>query len=269
MEMIDTHCHLTFDDLARDIDAVIERSIAAGVTSWITVGTDPGENQKAIALTQRFENLYAAVAIHPHDAKTVTSDTLADLKKLATNSKVVAIGETGLDYHYDHSPHEDQRRVFAQHLDIAADLNLPVIIHCREAFDETMDILQSHGTAVKSVVFHCFSGSAEQAKIVLAQGFYISFTGVVTFRDYGRAYALTSKNAQKTQRAAEVVPLGRLMLETDCPYMSPEPMRKQKVNEPALLIHTAKFLADLKQVPLTDFVSAVTTTSMDFFNLTI
>jgi len=256
MELIDTHCHLTFDDLARDIDAVIERSISAGVTTWITVGTDPEQNQKAVELTRRFENLYAAVAIHPHDAKTVTSDTLAELKKLANNPKVVAIGETGLDYHYNHSLHADQKRVFAQHLDIAADLNLPVIIHCRKAFDETIDILQSYSTDVKSVVFHCFSGSAEQAKIVLDRGFYISFTGVVTF-----------KNAEKTRRAAATVPLDRLMLETDCPYMSPEPMRKQKVNEPALLINTAKFLADLRQMQLNNFASAVTNTSKTFLNL--
>jgi len=258
MELFDTHCHLTFDDLARDIDAVIARSIAAGVTGWLTIGTDPNENQKAVELTRKFENLYAAVAIHPHDAKIVTSDTLADLKKLASNLKVVAIGETGLDYHYNYSLREDQMRVFARHLEIAAELNLPVIIHCREAFDDTMDILQSYGTGVRKVVFHCFSGSAEQAKIVLDSGFYISFTGVVTF-----------KNAEYTRCAAEVVPLDRLMLETDCPYMSPEPMRKQKVNEPALLIHTAKFLADLKHTELTDFASAVTTTSKTFFNLPV
>jgi TatD DNase family protein len=258
MELIDTHCHLTFDDLAGDIDAVIERSIAAGVTSWLTIGTDPEQNRKAVELAQRFENLYAAVAIHPHDAKTVTSDTLADLKKLAANPKVVAIGETGLDYHYNHSLHEDQRCVFAQHLKIAAELNLPVIIHCREAFNETLQILDSCAGSTKKVVFHCFSSSAEQAKIVLKRGFYISFTGVVTF-----------KNAEKNRLAAAVVPLDRLMLETDCPYMSPEPMRKQKVNEPALLIHTAKFLADLKHMELNDFASAVTTTSKTFFNLLV
>jgi TatD DNase family protein len=258
MELFDTHCHLTFDDLARDIDAVIARSIAAGVTGWLTVGTDPNENRKAVELTRRFENLYAAVAVHPHDAKTVTSDTLAELKKLAANPKVVAVGETGLDYHYDHSLREDQRRVFTKHLEIAAELNLPVIIHCRKAFDDTMDILRNHGSAVGKIVFHCFSGSAEQAKIVLDKGFYISFTGVVTF-----------KNAEDTRRAAEAVPLDRLMLETDCPYMSPEPMRKQKVNEPALLIHTAKFLADLKQMELDEFASAVTATSRNFFNLPV
>jgi TatD DNase family protein len=120
MELIDTHCHLTFDDLARDIDGVIERSRQAGVSAWITVGTDIKENQKAVELAGRFENLYAAVAIHPHDAKTVTADTIARLKRLAQNEKVVAIGETGLDYHYDHSLHHDQRRAFAQHLKIAA-----------------------------------------------------------------------------------------------------------------------------------------------------
>jgi len=256
MELIDTHCHLTFEDLAPDIEGVLARSMAAGVTEWITVGTDPQENRKAIEFAERFENMYAAVAIHPHDAKTVTADTLAELKNLAQHEKVVAIGETGLDYQYDFSLHEDQRRVFAEHLKIAVELGLPVIIHCRKAFDETMEILEQAGSGVKRVVFHCFSGSAEQAKIVLDKGFYISFTGVVTF-----------KNAEKTRRAAAVVPVDRLMMETDCPYMSPEPMRKQKVNEPALMIHTARFLADLKQMDWEDFARVVTATSRTFFGL--
>ena len=200
--------------------------------------------------------MYAAVAIHPHDAKTVTTDTNQELKKLAQHKKVVAIGETGLDYHYNHSLHEDQRKVFAEHLKIAAEMSLPVIIHCREAFDETIEILEEYRTGDSKVVFHCFSGSAEQAKIVLDKGFYISFTGVVTF-----------KNARIKQQAAKIVPLDRLMLETDCPYMSPEPMRKQKVNEPALMIHIARFLAELKQMDLTDFAKAVTATSKAFFGL--
>jgi len=256
MELIDTHCHLTFDDLAGDIDAVIERSKAAGVTGWLTVGTDPKENQKAIDLTNRFENMYAAIGIHPHDAKDVTADTIAQLKQLAQNQKVVAIGETGLDYYYDNSPREDQKRAFAQQLKIAAELNLPVIIHCRKAFNDTMGILNEHGQAVKKVVFHCFSGSAEQAKIVLGKGYHISFTGVVTF-----------KNADKTREAAKVVPPAKLMLETDCPYMSPEPMRKQKINEPALMIHTVAFLAELKGLDLSDFAQKVTATTKTFFNL--
>ncbi|GAF93398.1 unnamed protein product, partial [marine sediment metagenome] len=173
--------------------------------------------------------------IHPHDAKDMTAETITELKKLTQNEKVVAIGETGLDFHYNFSPQKDQRRAFAQQLKIAAELNLPVIIHCREAFNDTMDILEQYGLGVKRAVFHCFSGSGEQAKIVLDKGFYISFTGVVTFR-----------NAEKTRAAAGIVPLDRLMLETDCPYMSPEPCRKQKINEPALMIHTAARLAELK-----------------------
>jgi TatD DNase family protein len=256
MELIDTHCHLTFDDLIRDVDGVIARSKAAGVTSWLTVGTDPQENLKAIELTGRFDNMYAAIGMHPHDAKDVTAQTLKELKELAQNKKVVAIGETGLDYHYNLSLHQDQRRVFAEHLQIAAELDLPVIIHCRESFDQTMEILDKFGHGLKDVVFHCFSGSAEQAKIVLDKGYYISFTGVVTF-----------KNARIKQQAAQIVPTDRLMLETDCPYMSPEPMRKQKVNEPALMVHTAKYLAELKRMSLTDFANAVTATSKTFFGL--
>jgi TatD DNase family protein len=255
MELIDTHCHLTFDDLSRDIDAVITRSKQAGVTGWITVGTDPEHNRKAIELAEKYENLYAAIAIHPHDARTVTEKTLKELRELAQNNKVIAIGETGLDYHYNHSLHEDQIRVFKEHLKIAAEFNLPAIIHCRKAFDETIEILEKFGDTQK-VVFHCFSGSVEQAKIVLDHGFYISFTGVVTF-----------KNANKARLAASAVPTDRLMLETDCPYMSPEPMRKQKVNEPALMIHTARFLAELKGMDPAVFAEAVNTTSKIFFDL--
>ncbi len=255
MELIDTHCHLTFDDLAGDIDGVIARSREAGVVGWITVGTDPEHNRKAVKLAERFENMYAAVAIHPHDARTVTAETLEELRGLAQHKKIVAVGETGLDYHYNFSLKEDQKRVFTEHLKIAAEFDLPVIIHCREAFDETMEILKQSGD-VRKVVFHCFSGLAEQAKIVLERGFYISFTGVVTF-----------KNAEKTRRAAEVVPLDRLMVETDCPYMSPEPMRKQRINEPALMVHTAERLAELKGMDLGDFAEAVTATSRGFFDL--
>ncbi len=256
MELIDTHCHLTFDGLIQDIEGVVSRSKAASVTSWLTVGTDMQENLKAVELTGRFENMYAAVGIHPHDAKDLTADTLTGLKELARNEKVVAMGETGLDYHYNFSKQTDQKRAFAAQLTIAEELNLPVIIHCREAFGQTMEILDRFGRGLKGVVFHCFSGSAEQAKIVLDYGFYISFTGVVTF-----------KNAEATRQAAKIVPTDRLMLETDCPYMSPEPMRKQKINEPALVIHIAEYLAHLKGMDLSKFAKAVTATSRAFFQI--
>jgi len=259
MELIDTHCHLTFEQLAWEIDEVVQRSIAAGVTGWITIGTDPQHNRKAVELAGRFENMYAAVGVHPHDAKDVTADTLSELKELARSEKVVAIGETGLDFYYDFSPRQDQRRVFEAQLEIARELNLPVIIHSREAFEETIDILEQFiglKGRLKGVVFHCFSGSAQQARIVLDHGFYISLTGVVTF-----------KNAEMARQAAKIVPADRLMLETDCPYMSPAPMRKQKINEPALMVHTARFLAELKEMDPVDFARAVTAASKDFFDL--
>lgn len=254
--MIDTHCHLTFKQLAEDTDSVVARSRQAGVTGWITVGTDMQENLKSVELTDRFENMYAAVGIHPHDAKDMTENILAQLRQLARNPKVVAIGETGLDFHYNFSSQSDQKNAFSAQLAIAKELNMPVIIHCREAFDETIEILDKDGTGLSGVVFHCFGGSPEQAKIVLEHGYHISFTGVVTF-----------KNAETARRAAKIVPTDRLMLETDCPYMSPEPMRKQKINEPALMIHTAKFLAELKGMDLDSFADAATETSRAFFNL--
>ncbi len=256
MELIDTHCHLTFEQLMPDIDGVLQRSKAAGVTSWITIGTDKNENKKALALAEKYDNLYAAVAIHPHEAKTVTADDLKEIRQIAQNPKVIAIGETGLDYHYDFSPAADQMRLFANLLQIASELQLPVIIHSRKAFGDTVDFLDRYAMNVKKIVFHCFSYSSQEAKVLLDKGFYFYFKGSVTF-----------KNAETIREAAKIIPPERLMIETDCPYMSPEPMRKQKVNEPALLIHTARFLSDLKHIPLEDFVKIVTQTSRSFFSL--
>ena len=255
MTLIDTHCHLTFEQFS-DIEAVIQRSIYAGVRGWITVGTDLEDSRKAVELANRFENMFAAVAIHPHEAKSADQKAIAELKELAKNKKVVAIGETGLDFHYDFSTPQQQLDCFIRHLEIVAELNLPVIIHSREAFDETLKVLERGGGVKSKVVFHCFSGSAEQAKLILDRGYFISFTGVVTF-----------KNAEKTRKAATAVPVERLMIETDAPYMSPEPMRKQKVNEPALLVHTARFMAELKGIEPTEFAQKLTIATKQFFSL--
>ncbi|HON90137.1 MAG TPA: TatD family hydrolase [Sedimentisphaerales bacterium] len=256
MDLIDTHCHLTFEPLAQDVPGVVERSRAAGVGGWITVGTHLQDSRRAAALAGRYENMYATVGIHPHDAQSADSRALEELKQVARQEKVVAIGETGLDFHYNFSKQPDQKRVFTAHLDIARELGLPVVIHCRNAFDETMEILDRFGGGLAGVVFHCFSGSAQQARAVLDRGYFISFTGVVTF-----------KNAESTREAARVVPLDRLMIETDCPYMSPEPVRSRKPNEPALMIHTARFLAELKGVSLEDLAAATMRTAVGFFRL--
>jgi TatD DNase family protein len=256
MDLIDTHCHLTFEPLVEDVPGVVERSRAAGVTGWITVGTDLEDSRRAIELAGLYENMYATVGIHPHEAKAGDANARADLKHLAQQEKVVAIGETGLDFHYNFSKQPDQRRVFVAHLDIARELDLPVVVHSRSAFEETVELLDRHGQGLKRVVFHCFSGSAEQAKQLLERDYYMSFTGVVTF-----------KNAELTRRAAGVVPVNRLMIETDCPYMSPEPMRKQKPNEPALMVHTARFLAGLKGLSLDGLAVATGRAASEFFGL--
>jgi TatD DNase family protein len=254
MPLIDTHCHLTFEPLVEDVAGVIERSRAAGVMGWITVGTSVEDSRRAIELAGQHENMHAAVGIHPHEAKDADTGALEELKRLARSEKVVAIGETGLDFHYNFSKQPDQKRVFVAHLEIARELGLPVIVHSRNAFDETVEILDRSGRGLKGVVFHCFSGSAEQARQLLDRGYYISFTGVVTF-----------KNAETARAAAKVVPLDRLMVETDCPYMSPEPVRSQKPNEPALMVHTARFLAQLKGMNPEDFAQATTRTAVEFF----
>jgi len=256
MDLIDTHCHLTFEPLAGDVAGVLERSRAAAVTGWITVGTSLDDSHAAIELAGLYDGMYATAGIHPHDAKSADAAALEELKRLGRSGKVVAVGETGLDFHYNFSKQPDQRRVFIAHLEIARELNLPVVIHSREAFDETMEILDSHGRGLKGVVFHCFSGSVEEAKLVLKRGYYVSFTGVVTF-----------KNAEKIREAARVVPLDRLMVETDCPYMSPEPVRSQKPNEPALMVHTARLLAELKGMELGDFARVTTQSAVTFFGL--
>ena len=256
MNLIDTHAHLTFEPLADNVDDVLQRSRQAGITSWITVGTDPEQNQKAIELAERYDTVYAAVGIHPHDAKHVILDTFIHLIKLAEHPKVVAIGETGLDYHYNYSPGEDQQEVFKNHLQIAAELKLPVIVHSREGLDDTINIIDKFSSQIENIVFHCFTGTADQAEIIIDKGCYISFTGAVTF-----------KNAKDVQKAAEAVPLEKMMIETDCPYMSPEPMRKQKINEPALLVHTAAFLAELKNVHPEEFADVTTSTAQRFFGI--
>lgn len=256
MELIDTHSHLTFEPLSADVPGVIERSRAAGVVGWITVGTHLEDSRKAIELAGQYESMYATVGIHPHDAQTADSRALEELKGLARGDKVVAIGETGLDFHYNFSKQPDQKRVFEAHLQIAREVGLPVVIHSRNAFDETMEILDRCGGGLKGVVFHCFSGSAEQARMVLDRGYLVSFTGVVTF-----------KNAEVTRQAAQIVPLDHLMIETDCPYMSPEPVRSQKPNEPALMAHTAQFLARLKGMSLDDLAKATSRNAVGFFGL--
>jgi len=257
MELIDTHCHLTFRQLSSDVEGVLARSIAAGVTGWVTIATKPGELEKVVDLTRRYPNMYAGLGYHPHHAKEITEDDLGRLKEFAQNEKVVALGEMGLDYHYEYSEREIQKQVFRAQLDLAVELDLPAIVHTREAFDDTMDVLDEFAGKLNKVVIHCFSGDDRQVKVAIDRGYYISFTGIVTFR----------RNCEQAQAAVKSVPIDRLMVETDSPFISPDPVRNKKPCEPAFMVHTARKLAELKGMEFEDFARTATETSRRFFNL--
>ncbi|HSV27557.1 MAG TPA: TatD family hydrolase [Sedimentisphaerales bacterium] len=254
--LFDAHAHLTFDELSSQIDGVISRSIAAGVTGWVTIGTTTDENEKAVAMASRFDNMYAALGIHPHYAKDASNADIETVRKLAANPKVVAVGETGLDFHYNFSKQQAQQDIFRKELELASQLRLPVVIHSRNAYDQTIEILDEFLPKLTRVVIHCFTYSAKEAISFLDCGCWISFSGVVTF-----------KSADACREAARVVPLSRMMVETDCPYMSPEPMRKQRVCEPALLVHTARRIAELKGMDYLVFCQEVTASTRRFFGL--
>ncbi len=254
--LFDAHAHLTFDELAGQIDSVLDRSIKAGVMRWVTIGTTPEENAKAVALAGRFENMYATLGIHPHYAKDVTATDVEDFRRLAESPKVVALGETGLDFHYNFSKQQAQQDVFRKELDMAAQLRLPVIVHSRNAFNETIEILDEYLPRLERVVIHCFTYSPKEARAFLDRGCWISFTGVVTF-----------KSADICRESAKAVPISRMMIETDSPYMSPEPVRKQKICEPALLVHTARKIAEIKDIDYLAFCQEVTDSTCEFFGI--
>jgi len=256
MNLIDTHAHLTYEGLAESLDDVLARSTAAGVTKWICIGTDAEHNEKVISLAAKYENIYAVLGIHPHYASDYKPQDLQRLTELVGSGKVIAIGETGLDFHYNFSKQDAQRDLFKRFLEIASVNNLPVVIHSRNAFEETIEILEKFADRKTKIVFHCWGGTIEQTRQLIDNGFYVSFTGIVTF-----------KNAQQTRDAVKTVPLDRMMIETDCPYMSPEPMRGQKVNEPALLVYTARKIAELKSVDVDTLAEQLAVNTKEFFNI--
>jgi TatD DNase family protein len=236
---VDSHAHIDGEEFDADREEILARARAAGVRAILNVGTgDPrsGSLERAVELAERHEGVYAAAGVHPHDARLYDEEAEARLLRLAAGGgRFVAWGEIGLDYHYDNSPRDAQREVFARQLRAAAGCGLPVIIHSREADDETVEILEREwaGSGLSGVM-HCFGGSAAMAEQVVRLGFYVSFAGNVTF-----------KKAEGLREAARVVPLERLLVETDCPYLAPVPLRGRR-NEPAFVVETAKFLADLR-----------------------
>jgi len=233
--LVDSHCHLDFADFGAELDAVVERAGAAGVATMVTICTRLTEFERVRAIAERYANVWCSVGIHPHEAASEPETAAVRLVELARHPRVVGIGETGLDYHYDHSPRERQREVFRAHIEAARRSGLPLIVHSRNADADTVELLEE-GAAAGGLtgVIHCFSSTELLAKGALALGFYISLSGILTFR-----------NAEELRRIARDVPPERLLVETDAPYLAPVPHRGKR-NEPAFVTHTAACLAGLR-----------------------
>ncbi|MBC7933218.1 MAG: TatD family hydrolase [Rubrivivax sp.] len=238
---IDSHAHIDGEEFDADRDEVVARARAAGVRAILNVGTgDPhsGTLERAVAVADKYEGVYAAAGVHPHDARLYDEDAERRLLEIARRGgRLIAWGEIGLDYHYDNSPRDVQREVFTRQLRLARVEELPVIIHTREADDETFEILRSeYGGASRGGIMHCFGGGMPLAVAALDLGFMISFAGNVTF-----------KKAENLREVARAIPLERLLVETDCPFLAPVPLRGRR-NEPAFVVETARFLAGLRGI---------------------
>ena len=253
--LIDSHCHLDSAEFDPDRDAVIERARAAGVEHMLAIGTGngPPDLEAALRLADKYPAFYATVGIHPHDAAKATREDLDRLATLLAHPKALAVGEIGLDYHYDFSPRDVQKSVFVEQMKISVQAKKPIVIHTREAWDDTLALIEQHW-APHGIggIMHCFSGGRAEARRALDLGFYLSFGGIVTF-----------PKALAVQEAAQFTPRGRMLIETDAPYLAPVPQRGKR-NEPALIVHTARRLADLRGESYEDVCAA---TSANFRKL--
>jgi len=259
--LIDSHCHIDGDAFDEDRDVVVERAREAGVVAMLNVGTgDPRSDdfRKAVAVADRYENVYASVGVHPHDAMLYDDAAESHLSELTRSDKVIAWGEIGLDYYYEHSPRDVQREVFWRQIRTAREIDLPIIVHSRDANEDTVAILTEEfsGRDGKGIM-HCFGGTPQMAEALMEIGFLISFAGNVTF-----------KNAGNLREAAKIVPLNRMLVETDCPFLTPAPHRGKR-NEPAYVVHTAQSLADLKGVEFEILAAQTTKNFLDFFQISL
>lgn len=246
--LVDTHCHIDGDRFDGDRPQVLARAREAGVKAMVNVGCDLASSQRSLDLAHAHNDVWATVGIHPHEAKDAPKDFDDTLVKMCSDPRCVAVGECGLDYHYDHSPRDVQRSVFARQIAAAKKAKKPLVLHIRNgeregpAFSEALDILDVEGARDVGGVFHCFTGSVAEARRGLELGFLVSLPGVVTFKNNG---ALTE--------VAKLLPRDRVVVETDSPFMAPVPMRGKR-NEPAFVAHTAAFVASVRGDTLEDFV---------------
>lgn len=253
--LIDSHAHLDGKEFDQDRDEVIAFARKMGVDRIINIGFDLPSSRRSVNLAGQYPGVYAAVGFHPHDAKKAGENYLAELEKLASHPKVVAIGEIGLDYYYNHSEPEVQKRVFREQIRLAKRIGKPIVIHDRDAHADILHILKEEKAGENGGVLHCFSGSYEMAKECMKMGFYISLAGPVTF-----------KNAKKGLDVAVNVPLNRLLIETDSPYLTPEPYRGKR-NEPGYVRYVAERIAALKGIPLEEVAEATTRNAEELFGI--
>jgi TatD DNase family protein len=253
--LIDSHCHLDFPDFGPEVEEVVARAHQAGVGLMVTISTKVSEFDKVRAVAERFPHVFCTVGIHPHEAASEPETDTATLVEMAKHPKVVGIGETGLDYYYEHSPREAQRRNFRAHIAAARETGLPLIVHTRDADEDTAEILADEtGKGAFPGLLHCFSSSAQLAEKALELGLYISLSGILTF-----------KNAVDLRDTAAKVPMDRLLVETDAPYLAPVPKRGKR-NEPSFVVHTAAKLAEVKGVSAEELAETTTANFLKLFS---
>lgn len=255
---IDSHCHLNYPELSTDLPQTLRNATNANVRAMLTICTELDQFEDVYAIAQAHSNIWASIGIHPHEAQPATDKMKPDevtqtLIDKARYPKVIAYGETGLDYYYEHSPRLEQQQMFRAHCDAAMAMNMPLIVHTRDAEDDTIQVLQSYNGKLRGVI-HCFTGTAALAQAALDLGFYISISGVVTF-----------KKSDALREIVASLPLERLLLETDAPYLAPEPYRGQ-ANQPAYMIRTAETVAGLKKVCLEELSESSTKNFFALFN---
>ena len=252
--LTDSHCHLTSGELIKDIAAVLDRARRAGLRRLLTVGQGLEDSLASIELARRYPEVFAAIGFGPHGAERISGADFKKLGELASVPEVVGLGEVGLDYHYDQSGRDVQRAVFAEQVRLAANLGLPLVIHCRDAWDDCLDVLDKNTSDRPRGVFHCYTGSPDMVPQLIDGGFYISFAGLITF-----------SKADECRAAAKKVPLDRLLIETDAPYLSPEPVRKVRPNEPCLIVHTVGFMVELLSLAPAELAEITTKNARDLF----
>ncbi|MFA8343587.1 MAG: TatD family hydrolase [Rhodothermaceae bacterium] len=252
---IDTHAHLFYKNFNGELDQIVERAIEANVKYMVCPGTDVKTSKQSIEIAEKYQSVYATVGIHPHDTKGFTGKEISELRKLADHKKVVAIGEIGLDYYYDFSPKNQQIKAFKAQLDLAAELDLPVVIHNREANEDTMNILREYKSKNLKGQLHCYAGTIEDAEELIEMGFLISFTGNITF-----------KKLEELREILKTIPVENLMLETDCPFMTPVPFRGKR-NEPSYIPYIAEKVAEIHNVSVEEVEQLTTFNALNLFGI--